>query len=75
MRSYPESNRGRPDSPDTLQEERGIRTGSDNRYTIEPFFALILSVQSMVQLTMQRIYTLNLQGNCCIHREVDQINV
>ena len=35
-RSYPESNRGRPDSPDTLLEERGIRTGSDNRYTIEP---------------------------------------
>jgi hypothetical protein len=35
-RSYPESNRGRPDSPDTRLEERGIRTGSDNRYTIEP---------------------------------------
>ena len=35
-RSYPESNRGRPDSPNTPLEERGIRTGSDNRYTIEP---------------------------------------
>jgi hypothetical protein len=35
-RSYPESNRGRPDSPSTSCDRRGIRTGSDNRYTIKP---------------------------------------
>lgn len=34
-RSYPESNRGRPDV--LHHEAMSIRTGSDNRYTIEPF--------------------------------------
>ena len=42
-RSYPESNRGRPDSPDSLLEAGGIRTGSDNRYTIEPCCYLMRS--------------------------------
>ena len=37
-RSYPESNRGRPDSERQYRiEVMLIRTGSDNRYTIEPF--------------------------------------
>ena len=34
-RSYPESNRGRPDV--LHHDVVSIRTGSDNRYTIEPF--------------------------------------
>lgn len=35
-RSYPESNRGRPDV--LHHEVMSIRTGSDNRYTIEPLY-------------------------------------
>ena len=37
-RSYPESNRGRPEGIKQYHDEvMLIRTGSDNRYTIEPF--------------------------------------
>jgi hypothetical protein len=35
IRSYPESNRGRPDV--LHHDVMSIRTGSDNRYTIKPF--------------------------------------
>ena len=37
-RSYPESNRGRPEEDQvTSREVVLIRTGSDNRYTIKPY--------------------------------------
>ena len=53
-RSYPESNRGRPD---VLHHDVVlIRTGSDNRYTIEPFLVHRLeSSQSMVQFAAPNI--------------------
>jgi hypothetical protein len=51
-RSYPESNRGRPDSPSTSYDRRGIRTGSDNRYTIKPDVLMVIDgVYQIVQLS------------------------